>query len=142
MFGIIPIGTGNDFSRSLGWGTETVRVSKQNFKDLSNLVKKWMNATIGFYDMWDVTVETFEGGQIYDVKNQQEIAREQTSFKKMFSNYVGLGLDARVVYTVERHRTPNAFLNKVVYALIGCCNFFRPMKRLEEKVESISDSAD
>jgi len=24
VFGIIPIGTGNDFSRSIGWGTETV----------------------------------------------------------------------------------------------------------------------
>lgn len=34
-----------------------------------------MNAPIGFYDMWDVTVETFEGGKIYDVKNQMEIAR-------------------------------------------------------------------
>jgi len=29
-----------------------------------------MNATIGFYDMWDVTVETFEDGKIYDIKNQ------------------------------------------------------------------------
>lgn len=58
----------------------------------------------------------------------------------MFSNYVGMGLDARVVYTVERHRTPIAFLNKVVYGLIGFLNFFRPMKRLEETVKSISES--
>jgi hypothetical protein len=29
-----------------------------------------MNATIGFYDMWDVTVKTFEDGKIYDIKNQ------------------------------------------------------------------------
>ena len=48
----------------------------------------------------------------------------------MFSNYVGMGLDARVVYTVEKHRTSYAFLNKVVYGLIGAINFLRPMKRL------------
>ena len=56
----------------------------------------------------------------------------------MFSNYVGIGLDARVVYTVERHRTPIAFLNKVVYGLIGFLNFFKPMKRLEQTVHSIT----
>ena len=55
----------------------------------------------------------------------------------MFSNYVGLGLDARVVYTMERHRTPYAFLNKVAYGLVGCLNCFRPMKKLEEKIESV-----
>ena len=28
------------------------------------------------------------------------VEERQNSFKKMFSNYVGMGLDARVVYTV------------------------------------------
>ena len=49
----------------------------------------------------------------------------------MFSNYVGLGLDARVVYTVERHRTPYACLNKVAYGLVGCINYFRSLKKLD-----------
>ena len=66
--------------------------------------------------------------------------RPERSFRKMFSNYVGMGLDARVVYTVERHRTPVAFLNKVVYGLIGFLNFFKPMKSLEQTVHSISHS--
>jgi hypothetical protein len=34
-----------------------------------------MNATIGFYDMWDVEVQTFENGMIYDIKDQKEIER-------------------------------------------------------------------
>jgi hypothetical protein len=58
----------------------------------------------------------------------------------MFSNYIGLGLDARVVYTMERHRTPYACLTKIAYGLVGCINFFRGLKKLDEKVESITDS--
>ena len=59
-----------------------------------------------------------------------EIERGITKMKKMFSNYVGIGLDAKVVYTVERRRTKSAFLNKVVYGCIGFCNFFKSMKKL------------
>ena len=49
----------------------------------------------------------------------------------MFSNYVGLNLDARVVYTMERHRTSSACINKIAYGLVGCFNFFRSLKKLE-----------
>jgi hypothetical protein len=31
-----------------------------------------MNSTIGYYDMWDVEVKTFEDGTIYDIKDQRE----------------------------------------------------------------------
>jgi len=58
----------------------------------------------------------------------------------MFSNYVGIGLDARVVYTVEQHRTPYAFLNKVAYGLVGFCNFFRRIKKLEDKVDTFREA--
>jgi diacylglycerol kinase (ATP) len=56
IIGIIPIGTGNDFSRSIGWGSTPVKVTKNNYVDLGRLVKEWMNSTIGYYDMWDVHV--------------------------------------------------------------------------------------
>lgn len=32
-----------------------------------------MNSTVGYYDMWDVQVETFDNGSIWDVKDQREI---------------------------------------------------------------------
>jgi len=56
IIGVIPIGTGNDFSRSIGWGTTPVKVTKNNYVNLGRLVKEWMNSTIGYYDMWDVHV--------------------------------------------------------------------------------------
>jgi hypothetical protein len=56
----------------------------------------------------------------------------------MFSNYVGLGLDARVVYTMERHRTPYAILNKIAYGIVGFVNLFKSMKKLENKIQRIN----
>ena len=50
----------------------------------------------------------------------------------MFSNYVGMGLDARIVYTVERKRTKYAFINKVIYGCVGFCNFFRKIKKFDQ----------
>jgi diacylglycerol kinase family enzyme len=50
---------------------------------------------------------------------------------KTFINYVGMGLDARVVYTVERKRTKNAFINKIIYGCVGFCNFFRSLKKFD-----------
>ena len=59
--------------------------------------------------------------------------------KKLFTNYVGMGLDARIVYTMERKRTPWACLNKVLYGLVGCINCFRPLKELYKKISNFTD---
>lgn len=51
-----------------------------------------------------------------------------------------MGLDARVVYTMEKIRTPYAFLNKVLYGLVGFLNFFRPLKDLRKKLISFNEN--
>lgn len=40
---------------------------------------------------------------------------------KTFSNYVGVGIDARVSYHFEKRRTPSKFINLMLYGCIGLC---------------------
>ena len=56
--GVVPIGTGNDFSRSLGWGSASTKFDLQDLSKLNQLVNRWKDCGIGYYDVWDICIET------------------------------------------------------------------------------------
>ena len=59
--GIIPFGTGNDFSRVLGWGpTAPASLIGSQLQDLRALTKRWMNSQVKDYDVWEVTITVNE----------------------------------------------------------------------------------
>jgi len=55
--GIIPFGTGNDFSRVLGWGpTAPSSLIGSEMQDLKALVRRWLDAVVLDYDIWEVSI--------------------------------------------------------------------------------------
>lgn len=61
--GIIPLGTGNDFSRALGWGGSSPSdIVGENFNKLKNLIMRWIKSKIIPFDIWDIELAVHEGG--------------------------------------------------------------------------------
>eukprot|EP01060_Flectonema_neradi_P015060 TRINITY_DN2173_c3_g1_i2.p1 TRINITY_DN2173_c3_g1~~TRINITY_DN2173_c3_g1_i2.p1 ORF type:complete len:388 (+),score=46.05 TRINITY_DN2173_c3_g1_i2:47-1210(+) len=108
---IIPMGTGNDLSRSLGMGPG-FRVSTTcccGQTDVEALVKSFDSAYEGILDLWDVTMSS--GGNVFE--------------KRMLINYISVGMDAEIAHKFDTFRTNHPTLcksrklNKFWYAMYG-----------------------
>jgi diacylglycerol kinase (ATP) len=54
LIGIIPLGTGNDFSQTLGWGKESPDILSDNYAKLKKRVTYWLSAQVENMDIWMV----------------------------------------------------------------------------------------
>jgi diacylglycerol kinase (ATP) len=97
--GVIPLGTGNDLARSLGWGT-----GASNDSTLPGLVEQLRSASVRALDCWQV-----RGPQL----------------NHLCLNYCSVGGDAAVAlrFHQARQRHPQVLrgvlINKGMYALLG-----------------------
>jgi len=128
VFCIIPIGTGNDFSRCLGWGGSPISFSAGHINALKARIIDWLAGEESWYDIWNVELDTYEDGTIYQVRNKQEVDTETKLLNRGFCNYFGVGIDARICYSVELRRQKNKWLNLALYACIGCCKLFKKIQ--------------
>ncbi|OIW00353.1 hypothetical protein TanjilG_29920 [Lupinus angustifolius] len=109
---ILPLGTGNDLSRTLNWGRGLSALDGQG--GLTMLLHDISNAAVTMLDRWDVKIaEENSEGKPNNVKT------------KSMMNYLGIGCDAKVAYEfhVTREIYPekfsSQFLNKLRYAKEG-----------------------
>ena len=128
FFGILPFGSGNDLSASLGWG----RDPPSNLWDPFML--KWMQAVPHHLDLWNIKVQVHHAGGIGKVNKTRDsvekiIIEENKSkklkFTRLMSNYFSIGLDARIGLGFDKHRTTSKCCNRFMYFWEGlkkmCC---------------------
>ncbi|XP_033330475.2 diacylglycerol kinase epsilon [Megalopta genalis] len=127
---IIPLGTGNDLSRVLGWGKE-----HDLYRDPAHILQEIQAAREVQLDRWTVTVKPYGGLGLRGSHQQFHMY-----------NYLGIGVDAQV--TLQFHRTRESrfyfyssrLFNKLLYLCFGTQQVVeRECKDLEKHIELYLD---
>jgi len=71
-------------------------------------------------------------------KNEQGVDENVSVYKKQMSNYMSVGVDARIGLGFDRNRTQSALGNKCVY----CWEGFKKMFLKTSKMNTVIDSLD
>ncbi|GJQ73668.1 hypothetical protein Trydic_g14006 [Trypoxylus dichotomus] len=106
---LLPLGTGNDLSRVLGWGKEN-----PSEIDVGRMIKEIANAKTTFLDRWKVDIAPYRHLGI----------RMPTKSLYMY-NYFSIGVDAQVALDFHRTRESRLYLfssrvfNKLLYLCFG-----------------------
>ncbi|KAK3717363.1 hypothetical protein QZH41_011596, partial [Actinostola sp. cb2023] len=123
---ILPLGTGNDLARVLGWGS-----GYAGEEDVSDILESILKAKVTPLDRWDVIVEC---------RSYFGVRKPRKSF--IMNNYFSVGCDAKVVLNFHRHRERQPALftsrifNKAMYGIYGARDVLeQECKNLHELVE-------
>nr|CAD7588511.1 unnamed protein product [Timema genevievae] len=127
---IIPLGTGNDLSRVLGWGKEYT-----SSIDASEVLQQVCNATCVQLDRWNV-----------DIRPARPLRFRQAVRNLFMYNYISFGVDAQVALDFHRTRQSpfyffsNRIFNKLLYLGYGTQQAMeRGCRGLEERLELYLD---
>ena len=144
----VPFGTGNDLSRTLGWGggQPPPSLTGRLFSDLRDHTRLVATAQPTLFDIWEITISAAArdvGGGFFNVRDGKEVPLESEKMSELAStasppgeratrrvgeqvhvelmmNYFSIGADAAMCFDFERNRPKgSAAMNKLVYAIEG-----------------------
>lgn len=138
--GIIPLGTGNDLSRSFDWDGSFPYAWRSAVK---STLYKAITGPVRHLDSWHVAIVTPDGesiklpyalrrmercsfGQDQDVDIDGELPEKISCFEGVYYNYFSMGMDAQVAYGFHRLRDKKPYLaqgpisNKLIYSSYSC----------------------
>ncbi|XP_015878124.1 diacylglycerol kinase 7 [Ziziphus jujuba] len=144
--GIIPLGTGNDLSRSFGWGGSFPFAWKSAIK---RSLSRATEGAVGRLDSWHILLSMPTGEIVeppHSLKHIEECALDEglevegkladkvSCYEGVFYNYFSIGMDAQVAYGFHHLRNEKPYLaqgpitNKLIYSGYTCTQgwFFTP----------------
>eukprot|EP00930_Biecheleria_cincta_P049145 TRINITY_DN34391_c0_g1_i1.p1 TRINITY_DN34391_c0_g1~~TRINITY_DN34391_c0_g1_i1.p1 ORF type:complete len:469 (-),score=59.77 TRINITY_DN34391_c0_g1_i1:53-1459(-) len=124
QFVIVPLGTGNDFSRFTGWGGSAPRMRRllrNEFAGLAALVREWSSAKPLLHDIWNVDIQVDEGrGAIFINEAGKKSEQEAKHLQRCMHSYCSMGWDARAGMEQEKRRTNSRAGNLCNYGIQVC----------------------
>ena len=107
--GLVPLGTGNDLSRVLGWGKTISDTDMYEFLQTFEA-----QSTFTLLDRWKLTFTYRKEARVLKGLKIQKAVQTTTETKFMY-NYFGLGLDAKITkdFHYVRDHYPGFFTNRV-----------------------------
>jgi len=121
---ILPLGTGNDLARALGWGGGH-RPGRNHVGDLISILSEVETAQVTLLDRWTVHFDDAR------VPRTLGLGGGRAPPQRTMQNYLGLGVDAKVALEWHRRRETDPHLftsrlrNKLRYARYGARHLFR-----------------
>jgi len=131
--GHIPFGTGNDFARTTGWGHQPPETLVGAGKEyLYADMRRWINADISNFDMWQVDIQTAPSGGFLFIQGGKKVMTENHKVQhglvesnggirmtKPMLNYFSFGFTGRAGIGFEKKRTTSKLRNIVRYGIEG-----------------------
>mmetsp|Transcript_6778 Transcript_6778/g.18708 ORF Transcript_6778/g.18708 Transcript_6778/m.18708 type:complete len:511 (-) Transcript_6778:68-1600(-) len=156
--GHIPFGTANDFSRTTGWGpTAPVDLVGDNKEHLLRDMKRWVNAEVRNFDVWEIDICTAPEGTFYFVHDGKKALTENDKvqhglvelpeggmrMRKPMVNYFSFGSIERAGIGFEKMRTRSRLCNILRYGWEGTKKWlFRRPPDVSDVLEEICIGVD
>ncbi|GBG30125.1 Diacylglycerol kinase [Hondaea fermentalgiana] len=138
--GVIPFGTGNDFSRAMGFGASApVPLVGAHMLALKKLMIATLEAQEASLDVWKVRIAKGPNGKFFEVRNGAitEAYESEDVIEEEMINYFSLGADAQIVFEFEQQRTASQLGNKLVYVERGTHQLMKRPARLRQMIEKL-----